>query len=43
MVLPSPEINITTPIASIIQAFQNLSQIGMLRERWIEIKTVRNK
>lgn len=36
--LPSPEIIITPDFNSITQTFQNISHIGELRQRWLEIK-----
>lgn len=36
--LPSPRISITVDFANILAAFQNLSYIGELRQRWEEIK-----
>lgn len=38
LLLPEPPVIITLDLASIIQAFQNLSYIGELRQRWNEIK-----
>lgn len=44
--LPQPRINIIADelkLETIIQAFQNLSYIGELRQRWEEIKKLQTK
>lgn len=40
--LPRPETIITLDLSSIIQTFQNLSYIGELRQRWEEIKKLKD-
>ena len=40
--LREPWTNITLDFTSIIHAFQNLSYIGELRQRWNEIKKLQN-
>lgn len=40
--LPEPWANITLDFEAIIQAFQDVRYIGELRQRWNEIKRLRN-
>ena len=40
--LPEPCVNITIDLASIIQAFQNLSYFGEFKQRWEEIKKLQS-
>lgn len=36
--LPEPRISILADFSTILKAFQNLSYIGEMRQRWLEIK-----
>ncbi len=44
--LPEPQINITEhqgQFDTVILGFQNLSHIGEMRQRWVEIKKLQNR